>query len=189
MSCGIYQRTNSDGQTVRMVWRDERPLPRWDRVSDAECHTQVDIRTGELVDMRRDSQEVKRQATAVDWARAEASLMRQGPVSLPVLQERVRQCHDCPQRMPDPSGQSLGWCNSCGCGTRQRATLDIKLTMPAVSCPLGKWGESVGSHGSIRQAINGISIQTRGIIAAALAECSRVIRPRVRRLDLPSNSR
>ena len=185
MTCGIYQRTNKEGQTVRMVWRDEKPLPRWERVSDAECHTQVDIRTGELVDMRRESQEVAKKASAIDWARAEASLMRQGPVSLPVLHERVRQCHDCPKRMPDPSGQSLGWCNSCGCGTRQRATLDVKLTMPAVACPLGKWGESTGSWGSWRRAIAGISVQARGVISAMLAEAARLAQPKLNRLTSP----
>lgn len=187
MSCGLYERTTRDGKLVRMVWRDEKPLPRWTRTADAECHTQVDIRTGDVVDLRRQAPE-PRKASVIDWARAEESLMRQGPVSLPVLHERVRHCHDCPKRMPDPSGQSMGWCNQCGCGTRQRATLDVKLTMPAVACPLGKWGESTGSWGSWRRAVVGRWVQTRGILSAMLAECSRIVRPRPRALQSPPES-
>jgi len=77
---------------------------------------------------------------AASWLKAEASLVIHGPVSSEVFEARKSQCMACPERATDTDPpDEIGFCKACGCGTRARAALTVKLTMPAVSCPLKKW--------------------------------------------------
>ena len=79
--------------------------------------------------------------------RAEISNIEQGPVSLPVYEERKKICGECPHRMyPEGYHDPLGFCTKCGCGANPRAQLTVKLKLPATSCPLGKWDESPGIY-------------------------------------------
>jgi len=81
------------------------------------------------------------------YLRAEYSNIEQGPVSLPVYEERKKICGQCPKRMfPEGYSDPLGFCTECGCGANPRAQLTVKLKLPATSCPLDKWGESTGIY-------------------------------------------
>ena len=81
------------------------------------------------------------------YLRAEVSNIEQGPVSLPVYEERKKICGECPHRMfPDGYHDPLGFCTKCGCGANPRAQLTVKLKLPATSCPLGKWDEAPGIY-------------------------------------------
>lgn len=181
-TCGVYERTRPDGKVIRMVYRDANPLPRWTRVGDASCTEQFDLH-GVRHDLSAAKAPGKKTASAIDWAKAEKSLMVQGPVSLAVLNERMSLCMECPSRRKDPSGNSPGWCDSCGCGARERARLDVKLTMPDIVCPQGKWGASKGSWGSIRRRFAGTAVQVRHVAAACFAELARFVRPSAVRLN------
>jgi hypothetical protein len=89
---------------------------------------------------------------AVDWARAEASLALEGPVPEPVYLARLDKCVKCPQLVnSDENPDAVGWCAACGCGTKARAALSVKLTMPAARCPRQEWGEFKGSVDDRRQ--------------------------------------
>jgi hypothetical protein len=81
------------------------------------------------------------------YVRAEYSNIEQGPVSLPVYEERKKICGECPHRKhvegyKDP----LGFCTKCGCGANPRAQLTVKLKLPATSCPIDKWDEAQGIY-------------------------------------------
>jgi len=81
------------------------------------------------------------------YVRAEVSNIEQGPVSLPVYEERKKICGECPKRMfPEGYSDPLGFCTECGCGANPRAQLTVKLKLPATSCPLGKWDEAPGIY-------------------------------------------
>lgn len=77
---------------------------------------------------------------AVAWAKAEASLALQGPVSDEILAVRKAACASCPELATetDPKDE-IGFCRACGCGTGARAALSVKLTMPAATCPRQRW--------------------------------------------------
>ena len=81
------------------------------------------------------------------YVRAEVSNIEQGPVALPVYEERKKICGECPKRMfPEGYSDPLGFCTECGCGANPRAQLTVKLKLPATSCPLGKWDEAPGIY-------------------------------------------
>lgn len=75
---------------------------------------------------------------AIAYAKAEASLLISGPVSDDEFAARVSACAGCSELNPLPAPQ-VGWCKACGCGDRSRAELSVKATMPAATCPRGKW--------------------------------------------------
>jgi len=80
---------------------------------------------------------------------AEASLQLNGPVTDEVFEMRKALCVACPSRvLSDKLPDEIGYCRSCGCGVSERARLTVKLTMPATSCPMNKWGPSEGRHKS-----------------------------------------
>ena len=82
-----------------------------------------------------------------NYAKAELSKIEQGPVSLPIYEERKKICGECPHRKyVDGYKDPLGFCTKCGCGANPRAQLTVKLRLPATSCPLDKWGESKGIY-------------------------------------------
>ena len=81
------------------------------------------------------------------YIKAEMSNIEQGPVSLPIYEERKKICGECPHRKyVDGYKDPLGFCTKCGCGANPRAQLTVKLKLPATSCPLDKWGESTGIY-------------------------------------------
>jgi hypothetical protein len=81
---------------------------------------------------------------------AEASLMLTGPVPDEVFEARKAQCIGCPSRvLSDQLPDEIGYCRSCGCGVSERSRLTVKLTMPASTCPMNKWGASEGRHRSV----------------------------------------
>lgn len=83
---------------------------------------------------------------AAQYLKAEVSRIVHGPVAGDALTARLDACKACPKRKDsiagatDPGG--IGFCDACGCGGRKRAALSIKATMPAATCPQGKWEQS-----------------------------------------------
>jgi hypothetical protein len=82
---------------------------------------------------------------ASTYINAEMSLHLEGPVPEDVYEFRKSQCMSCPERVPSERDE-IGFCKACGCGTNKRAQLTIKLTMPKVTCPRGKFTEARGRH-------------------------------------------
>ena len=81
------------------------------------------------------------------YLRAEYSNIEQGPVSLPIYEERKKICGECPhKKQVEGYKDPLGFCTKCGCGANPRAQLTVKLKLPATSCPIGKWGEAQGIY-------------------------------------------
>ena len=86
----------------------------------------------------------------LSYFKAEISNIEQGPVSLPIYEERKQICGECPHRkFVDGYKDPLGFCTKCGCGANPRAQLTVKLKLPATSCPINKWGESKGVYESL----------------------------------------
>jgi hypothetical protein len=77
------------------------------------------------------------------YLKAEASLAIEGPVSDEVYLARLQACRGCEHRLEKSGGE---WCMKCGCGTRKRAELTIKASMPAATCPIGKWPQPEGDR-------------------------------------------
>ena len=74
---------------------------------------------------------------AIQYAKAEVSRIVQGPLSPEQVAARLAACRSCEHReVVEGKGE---FCGKCGCGHRKRAELTIKATMPAATCPLGKW--------------------------------------------------
>jgi hypothetical protein len=101
-------------------------------------------RTGQI----SGSRDLKMEPTienAAKYVAAETSLAISGPVSEKVFAERKAHCVACPSRvLSDNLPDEIGYCRSCGCGVSERARLTVKLTMPSVTCPLGKFGAAEG---------------------------------------------
>lgn len=76
---------------------------------------------------------------AATYLTAEASLALNGPVSAEVAESRSALCCACPKRIDGDGADSIGYCNSCGCGAWSRSRLSLKVSMPAAFCPLGLW--------------------------------------------------
>lgn len=74
---------------------------------------------------------------AAEYAKAEASLVLQGPVSLEVIGQRKAACDGC--EGCDKRAEEEWYCNRCGCPKWKRSQLQVKWEMPAATCPLGKW--------------------------------------------------
>jgi uncharacterized paraquat-inducible protein A len=75
-------------------------------------------------------------AQAREYLKAEASKLLQGALPTEMVRKRLEACRSCEWREVTPQGEH---CRRCGCGRRRRAELTIKATMPAATCPLGKW--------------------------------------------------
>ena len=72
----------------------------------------------------------------IKYLSAEASLIVQGPLGAEAVEARLAACAGCEARKL-VDGEA--YCGACGCGTRARAALSIKATMPAATCPRGLW--------------------------------------------------
>lgn len=176
MTCGLYERTAiSTGITLRMVLPDPQPAS-WRRVQDAECDTQWSPKDQAVV---RADPMPEPKASAVDYFRAERSLAVEGPVSPEAFEARKAQCMACPKRQASPRDE-VGFCGSCGCGQRDRARLTVKLTMPAVSCPLGKWGEAKGTNSSPVRSFRAFGWGARAVLSGLIADVAAKIAPNFR---------
>lgn len=76
---------------------------------------------------------------AASWAKAEVSLVWNGPLSDEQLEARLSLCRRCPKLDPGKEAGQVGWCKACGCGRNPRAELTVKGRMPKATCPLDLW--------------------------------------------------
>lgn len=122
-----------------------------------------------------------------DYIKAEASLFKQGPVPLPVYEERVgpKGCGTCPGRVATLEGKSdpVGFCTKCGCGSRERAALSVKAQMPDASCPLPgpakRWGPSPGEgRHALARLPGGVTGQALSVVKGVGRELKRRLRLR-----------
>lgn len=117
---------------------------------DARCDTctykkSTDLTVrGEPVGVRKFLQD--QAAKALGYAKAEASLILEGPLPEEEYQARISACRACPHLDPSTEDSAVGWCKSCGCGKNVRAELTVKARMPAAKCPIGKWPRKDGSN-------------------------------------------
>lgn len=74
---------------------------------------------------------------AAEYAKAEASRVLHGPVSLEVIGQRKAACEGC--EGCDKRAEGEWYCDRCGCPKWKRSQLQVKWEMPAATCPLGKW--------------------------------------------------
>ena len=85
-------------------------------------------------------------SNVVSYAKAEASLAIHGPVAPEVFEARKAACMGCEFRATNTTPpDEIGFCTKCGCGASNRARLTVKATMPAATCPMGKWGSGVAT--------------------------------------------
>jgi hypothetical protein len=100
---------------------------------------------------------------AASYLKAESSQIFGGRVSEEVFEKRKTFCLSCEKRVnPEPQNESIGWCQTCGCGVNKRAALSQKLYMPTISCPLNKFGPEKGEGFSVSDAKNAVE----GIISS-----------------------
>ena len=96
---------------------------------------------------------------AKSYVKAESSQFWSGKVDDVIYNERKENCMSCPKRINPVADKEdeIGWCNSCGCGLgTERAKLSVKLRMPAVFCPLGKFTAAIGSGFKIEDAVDAL---------------------------------
>lgn len=72
----------------------------------------------------------------VGYAKAELSRVVQGDLPPERVALRLAQCMDCPARVPS---ERVGYCSACRCPHWRRSELAVKATMPAATCPRGRW--------------------------------------------------
>ena len=103
---------------------------------------------------------------AKEYARAELTHATQGPASEADAAARLAICMECEHRATDYKGQTdpVGWCQRCGCGANPRAKLTVKVTLSAVSCPLGKWPAVPGTGATLASAVDAMAGVTQSII-------------------------
>lgn len=98
-------------------------------------------------------------ANAKKYMTAELSLQLYGPVTDKVFQARRDACMGCDLRRTGAIPDSIGFCKGCGCGVSDRSRLSVKLTMPALDCPRGKFGKANGRHAQLKDRIKALFIQ------------------------------
>jgi hypothetical protein len=101
---------------------------------------------------------------AKKYISAEASQILQGKVDDEIYDLRKTQCMGCQFRVNNISTVSdeIGWCTSCGCGIgSERTKLSVKLRMPALICPKGKFGAAMGNGFKISDATDSV----KGIVS------------------------
>jgi hypothetical protein len=101
---------------------------------------------------------------AKTYLAAEGSQVSQGKVPQNVFEKRKKICMQCEFRYsPEYKNKekpffkdSIGWCRGgCGCGVgTPRAALSVKLYMPTLSCPKGKFGPESGAGFNISDAVD-----------------------------------
>lgn len=174
--CGHYEYRTAQGNFVHYAVPDEFAAKRpWlKRVANIECGTRMSL-DGTVVGKREPASEQAqpngtfnaKRPSVREYLRAELSLLREGPVSLPVFEERKVACLACTMRNPHPEDQ-IGLCGACGCGDRIRARLSTKLRMPKATCPMSRWEPASGSGRRNLKHLGGLSKQVRQIVRNAL---------------------
>jgi uncharacterized paraquat-inducible protein A len=96
---------------------------------------EINQETGDLIVLSHEK--VGLVEKAAQYAKAEASRVLQGPVSLEVIGQRKAACDGC--EGCDKRAEGEWYCNRCGCPKWKRSQLQVKWEMPAATCPLGKW--------------------------------------------------
>lgn len=95
---------------------------------------------------------------AKNYIKAESSQAIGGKVSKEVFERRKSVCMDCQYRVPvhKHHRDEIGWCKGgCGCSLgNPRAALSVKLYMPTLSCPKGKFGQEKGEGFNVDDAID-----------------------------------
>jgi hypothetical protein len=77
----------------------------------------------------------------IKYIKFEISNIKKGKVTNDVFETRKAICLSCPSLLKSEK-DSIGFCNSCGCGLNPRAKMSVKLTVSGSECPLKKWGKS-----------------------------------------------
>lgn len=93
------------------------------------------------------------------YVKAESSQFLHGKVSDEIYNERKNICLSCPQLSNNVNEKTdeVGWCKSCGCGIgSDRARLSVKLKMPSLNCPLGKFKHALGTGFTIESAVDSL---------------------------------
>jgi hypothetical protein len=98
-------------------------------------------------------------SNAKKYMSAELSLQLYGPVPESVFNERKAACMSCELRIDAAIPDSIGFCKGCGCGVSDRSRLSVKLTMPAVDCPKGKFGKAHGRHAKWKDRLKALLIK------------------------------
>ena len=100
------------------------------------------------------------------YARVEITQVMQGFASPADAAARLAICMECEHRATDYKGQTdpVGWCQRCSCGNNPRAVLTVKVTLSAVSCPLGKWSAVSGTGATLASAVDAVAGVTKSII-------------------------
>jgi len=87
-----------------------------------------------------------------------------GKVSDEIFEKRKAICLTCDLRVQEAKNQKdeIGWCKGCGCGIgSERTRLSVKLRMPSLICPKGKFGAAMGSGFKISDTTDSI----KGIVS------------------------
>jgi hypothetical protein len=101
---------------------------------------------------------------AKQYISAETSQFLQGKVDDEIYNERKSKCIECPFRVNNINGaiDEVGWCTGCGCGVgNDRSRLSVKLRMPSLFCPKGKFQAAMGAGFKISDATDSI----KGIVS------------------------
>lgn len=98
-------------------------------------------------------------SNAKKYMTAELSLQLYGPVTESVFNQRKEACMSCEFRIDASIPDSIGFCKGCGCGVSDRSRLSVKLTMPAVDCPKGKFGKAHGRHAKWKDRLKALLIK------------------------------
>ena len=96
---------------------------------------------------------------AKQYISAETSQFLQGKVDDEIYNERKSKCMECPFRVNNIANavDEIGWCTGCGCGVGgERTKLSVKLRMPALFCPKGRFSAAMGSGFKISDAKDSI---------------------------------
>ena len=166
-TCGIYQILDKNGNpTAISIFDDDfaRGFPSLVRIKDSICFNNKEKKDIKKESTKNDIENILEQKPKLsNYVAAEMSLFTQGPVSLPIFEQRKQKCLECPQLIKKPEKDEIGFCAACGCGERKRAGLSIKLHMPNATCPLNKWEKAEGEGISELKRIGGIVAQLKGV--------------------------
>jgi hypothetical protein len=100
------------------------------------------------------------------YASAEGSQFLNGKVNQEVFEKRKAHCMDCHMRKNNnPEVDNIGWCGGCGCSqSNVRAGLSQKLWMPALQCPLNKFGPEHGDGFKLKDAKDAIDGVIKSVV-------------------------
>ena len=168
-TCGMYQVLDKQGNPTAVSIFDDNfaiGFPSLVRIKDSICIENNTNNTPQKEETNTESnieKVLEQKPKLSNYVAAEMSLFTQGPVSLPIFEDRKQKCLECPQLIKKPEKDEIGFCAACGCGERKRAGLSIKLHMPNATCPLNKWEKAEGEGISELKRVGGIVAQLKGV--------------------------